>query len=338
MVKNLPGREGEGRVARTQPGPGFPYPGWSILSIKERYFIKIVPQRGDVVHRFEVTRKHIVTTAIVLAIALLTVGSVAGFQIFRVHAQQAALQSQHEQLQTLDKKATAIRSQLQQVQKQNQEIQQLIGVGSKARPHGGGVQKTSWVPEGRGRAGVAQVASSVDMLAQASNETLRQADALRRLTMHVLNMHHLAELTRARLLAAIPSIDPVDGAQVVGCFCYRSSPDVEFHPGVDLGADYGEAVHATAAGTIASADWDGGFGEKIDIDHGNGYHTWYAHLSHMDVSPGQYVHKGELIGEVGNTGFSTGPHLHYQMMLNGTPIDPAPYLTGVPPKVLASLP
>ena len=308
------------------------------MSIKERYFIKIVPQRGDVVHRFEVTRKHIVTASIVLAIGLLTFAGAAGFQIFRVHAQQAALQSQHEQLQTLDKKATAIRSQLQQVQRQNQEIQQLIGVGAKPRPHAGGVQKTSWVQANRGRPGVAQVESHVDALAQASDETLRQADALRRLTMRVLNMRHLESLARARLVAAIPSIDPVDGAPIVGCFCYRSAPDVEFHPGVDLGADYGEAVHATAAGTIASAGWDGGFGLKIDIDHGNGYHTWYAHLSRMDVSAGQYVHKGELIGEVGDTGFSTGPHLHYQVMLNGTAIDPSPFLTGVPAKVLASLP
>jgi murein DD-endopeptidase MepM/ murein hydrolase activator NlpD len=308
------------------------------LSIKERYFIKIVPQRGDVVHRFEVTRKHIVTGSIALAVALLVVLSGAGFQVFRVHAQQAALQSQHEQLQTLDKKASAIRSQLQQVQRQNQEIQQLIGVGSKPRPHSGGVQKTSWVPASGVKSGVVQLARHVDQLAQASNETLRQANALRRLTMHVLNMHHLAELARARMLAAIPSIDPVDGAQIVGCFCYRSAPDVEFHSGVDLGANYGDSIHAAAAGTIASAGWDGGFGMKVDIDHGNGYHTWYAHLSRTDVSAGQYVHKGEFIGLVGDSGFSTGAHLHYQVMLNGTPVDPAPYLNGVPPQVLASLP
>jgi murein DD-endopeptidase MepM/ murein hydrolase activator NlpD len=307
------------------------------LSIKERYFIKIVPQRGDVVHRFEVTRKHIVSGSAVLGAVLLLALGFAGFQVFRVHAQQAALQSQHEQLQTLDKKASAIRSQLQQVQKQNQEIQQLIGVGSKPRPpHGGGVQKTSWVQAGK--PGVVQLARHVDQLAQDSNETLRQADALRRLTLHVLNMHHLAEMARGRLLAAIPSIDPVDGAPIVGCFCYRSAPDVEFHPGVDLGANYGDDIHAAAAGTIASAGWDGGYGMKIDIDHGNGYHTWYAHLSRFDVSAGQYVHKGELIGQVGDTGFSTGPHLHYQVMLNGAAVNPAAYLNGVPPKVLASLP
>ena len=307
------------------------------LSIKERYFIKIVPQRGDVVHRFEVTRKHIFSGLVVLAAGLFIFLGGAAFQVFRVHAQQAALQSQHEQLQTIDKKAAAIRSQLDRVQKQNQEIQQLIGVGSKSRPRSG-VQKTSRIPDEAVKAGVTQLARHVDLLAEASNETTRQAEMLRRLTMHVLNMHHLEELARARLLAAIPSIDPVAGAPIVGCFCYRSAPDVEFHPGVDLGANYGDAVHATAAGIVASAGWDGGFGLKVDIDHGNGYHTWYAHLSRMEISAGDYVHKGELIGLVGDTGFSTGPHLHYQVMLDGTPVDPAPYLNGVPPKVLASLP
>jgi murein DD-endopeptidase MepM/ murein hydrolase activator NlpD len=124
----------------------------------------------------------------------------------------------------------------------------------------------------------------------------------------------------------------------VGCFCYRTYPDTEFHPGVDLAADYGQTVRASAAGTVVSADWDGGYGKKVDIDHGNGYHTWYAHLSTFNVKAGQYVRKGEAIALAGSTGFSTGPHLHYQVMLNGKPVDPTPYLTGVPSQVLASLP
>lgn len=289
-------------------------------------------------HRFEVTRKHIVTVSCVLGVALLVFLSVVGFQVARVHAQQAALASQHRQLQTIDQKTSVIRSELQRVQRENQEIRQLIGAGAKPGSHKSGVQKTSWIPPSGGKPEVGQLAHRVDLLAQASNETTRESLDLRRLAMHVLNIHHLQELTRARLLAGIPSIDPVAGAPIVGCFCYRSAPDVEFHPGVDLGANYGDDVHAAAAGTIASAGWDGGFGMKIDIDHGNGYHTWYAHLSRIDVAAGDYVHKDEHIGLVGDTGFSTGPHLHYQIMLNGTPVDPAPYLQGVPAKVLASLP
>ncbi|HET6894026.1 MAG TPA: M23 family metallopeptidase [Candidatus Baltobacteraceae bacterium] len=294
-----------------------------MIKIKERYFIKIVPQRGDVVHRFELTRRHIVTAACILAAALLGSLAFGIVQLWRAHAQVAALQTltkkEQAQLQAMNQKASQIRSQLQHVQKQNQEIQQLIGVTPKT-------QKTS------------EVRHNLDGLMAEAAQTADESNRLRRLTMHVLNVRHIQELARARALAAIPSIDPVQGAQVVGCFCYRSEPDTEFHEGVDLGADYGEVVRASAAGTVATADWDGGYGKKIDIDHGNGYHTWYAHLSKIEVRPGQYVHKGEEIGLVGSTGFSTGPHLHYQVMLNGTPVDPTPYLDGVPAKVLASLP
>lgn len=310
-----------------------------MLKLRERYFIKIVPQRGDFVHRFEVTRRHIMTAAVALALVLLGSLTVGAAQLFRAHAQVAALQRlatrQQSQLQTIDRKTLAIRSQLQTVQKQNQEIQQLIGVPAKPPKT---IRKTSWIPQSSGKPQLDQLSRHVQMLASVSAQTLDESDALRRLTMRVLNVRHLQELTRARMLAAIPSIDPVPGAPIVGCFCYRAYPDVEFHPGVDLGADYGDVVHAAAAGTVASAGWDGGFGMKVDIDHGNGYHTWYAHLSRIDVEAGEYVHKGEPIALVGSTGFSTGPHLHYQVMLNGTPIDPSPFLDGVPAKVLASLP
>jgi murein DD-endopeptidase MepM/ murein hydrolase activator NlpD len=294
-----------------------------MIKLKERYFIKIVPHRGDVVHRFELTRRHIIAAAcIVLGIVLGSLGG-AIVQLWRAHAQVVALRSeaaqQRAQLQAEDQKAAQIRSQLQHVQKQNQEIQQLIGIAPKTQK-------------------MAEVRHNLDALAAETKQTAEESNRLRRLTMHVLNVRHLQELARAQALAAIPSIDPVSGAQVVGCYCYRSAPDTEFHPGVDLGADYGDVVHAAAAGTVASADWDGGYGKKIDIDHGNGYHTWYAHLSKIEVQPGQYVHKGQEIGLVGSTGFSTGPHLHYQVMLNGAPVDPTPYLDGVPAKVLASLP
>lgn len=294
-----------------------------MIKLKERYFIKIVPQRGEIVHRFEITRRHIVIAASVVAAVLFGTMAFGLWQVWHAHAQLAQLQSltaqQREQLDAMNQKATQIRSELQHVQRQNQEIQQLIGVSPKR-------QKT------------AEVRHNIDALAVEASNVAAESNSLRRLTMHVLNVRHLQELARAKVLAAIPSIDPVDGADVVGCYCYRSYPDNEFHPGVDLGANYGDVVRAAAAGTVAFADWDGGYGEKIDIDHGNGYHTWYAHLSKIEVQDGQFVHKGEEIGLVGSTGYSTGPHLHYQVMLNGQAVDPTPYLDGVPAKVLASLP
>jgi murein DD-endopeptidase MepM/ murein hydrolase activator NlpD len=153
----------------------------------------------------------------------------------------------------------------------------------------------------------------------------------------VLNLRRLASIARARTIAAIPSLNPVAGAVNAG-FGWRTVPFPEFHKGLDLGADYGTPVHAAAAGTIASAGWAGEFGIRVDIDHGNGYHTWYCHLSRIAVSAGQAVEKGETIAAVGSTGESTGPHLHYQVMHDGVAIDPEPYLRGVPANVMATLP
>ncbi|MBV8728118.1 MAG: M23 family metallopeptidase, partial [Candidatus Eremiobacteraeota bacterium] len=247
---------------------------------------------------------------------------------------------QSERLQTIDRQTGELRSQLQMVQKQNQQIGQLMGIRApRADARHKHVTKLSRLEtHSRFLSDASRIEDKLRDLAAASQATSTQAAFVRRMTMRILNLRHIEALERDRMLAAIPSIDPVAGAPVVGCFCYRTDPSYQFHPGVDLGADYGETVRAAAAGTIASADWDGGFGLKVDIDHANGYHSWYAHLSKALVSPGQRVVKGQPIGLVGSTGFSTGPHLHYQLMLNGSPIDPTAYLSGVPAKVLATLP
>ncbi len=303
--------------------------------IDDRYYVKIVPQKGDTVHRFLVRRRHLAATLGAIAAVILGMLLFAGVQVLRAHAQVASLQQQTEHqrstLQAIDAKTNALRSQLQRVQKQNQEIRALIGAPTPG-PH---VEKTSWV---RGGPPLAAVEANVQSLSTASASIQQQSDGMKSLALRVLNVRHLRGLVRAREIAAIPSIDPVDGAAVVGCFCYRTSPDTEFHEGVDLGADYGQRVRAAAAGTVVANGYDGAYGIKVDIDHGNGYHTWYAHLSRADVTVGQAVYKGETIAEVGATGFATGPHLHYQIMHGGQPVDPAPYLHGVPSNVLATLP
>jgi murein DD-endopeptidase MepM/ murein hydrolase activator NlpD len=306
--------------------------------INDRYYVKIVPQKGETVHRFQVRRRHI--AGALIALGLLIVGSFAfaGLAMLRAHNQVANLQAQaatqQAALKQIDHQTEALRKQLQRVQHQNQEIRQLIGAPATSSGNRQLVQKTSWV---RG-VGLPAVAARVQALSLASNAIQSESDSIRTLAMRVLNLRHIRDLERAQLIAAIPSIDPVDGAEIVGCYCYRSYPDAEFHPGVDLGANYGDTVRASAAGTIVANSWDGGYGIKIDIDHGNGYHTWYAHLSRADVAVGTRVYKGQSIGEVGSTGFSTGPHLHYQVMLNGSPVNPTPYLDGVPANVLATLP
>ena len=98
------------------------------------------------------------------------------------------------------------------------------------------------------------------------------------------------------------------------------------HAGIDLRGDFGEAVHATANGTVTSAGRDGGYGNMVEINHGNGFSTRYGHLSKIGVKIGQEVRIGDTIGRIGSTGRSTGPHLHYETRINGEPVDPQKFL------------
>jgi len=98
------------------------------------------------------------------------------------------------------------------------------------------------------------------------------------------------------------------------------------HEGIDIGAPMGAPIVASAAGTVIVAAYDGGYGNLVVIDHGGGIATAYAHQSSIAVSVGQQVSQGETIGYVGSTGHSTGPHLHFEVRVNGTPVDPLGYL------------
>lgn len=121
---------------------------------------------------------------------------------------------------------------------------------------------------------------------------------------------------------------PVSGT-ITSPFGYRQNPfggGMEFHQGLDIAAPMGTTVQAASGGTIISAGWYGGYGNYVLIDHGGGMATGYGHLSQIFVSAGQQVQKGQAIGAVGSTGMSTGPHLHFEVRIQGKPTDPAAYL------------
>jgi murein DD-endopeptidase MepM/ murein hydrolase activator NlpD len=97
------------------------------------------------------------------------------------------------------------------------------------------------------------------------------------------------------------------------------------HTGIDFGAPYGAPIVASANGQVASAGWDGGYGKAVRINHGAGLTTLYGHMSRVAVAPGQAVAAGQVIGYIGSTGLSTGPHLHYELHRGGQRIDPASF-------------
>ena len=99
-----------------------------------------------------------------------------------------------------------------------------------------------------------------------------------------------------------------------------------FHSGVDIAAEPGTPCRIAAAGTVVFAGWRNGYGMTIIVDHGDGIHTLYGHLSRLGVSRGQPVGQGAVLGSTGTTGHTSGPHLHYEILVNGRPVDPGPYL------------
>ena len=122
-------------------------------------------------------------------------------------------------------------------------------------------------------------------------------------------------------------------------FGFRRNPfggrSYEFHAGMDIDGERGDIVVAPANGIVINADWQGGYGNMIEIDHGNGLTTRYGHLSKIEVAKGDLIQRGQLIGLIGTTGRSTGPHLHYELRVNDKQINPRRFLPPAPPEIQA---
>jgi len=156
----------------------------------------------------------------------------------------------------------------------------------------------------------------------------------RKLVVQSTSFDQVAEMadTKEERLAARPAIQPVSSKDLIR---FGSSFGMRFHPilkvirpheGIDLTAPRGTPIYATADGKVIQAGYrTGGFGKKILLDHGYGYSTLYGHCDEVLVRPGQEVKRGEVIGKVGSTGLSKSPHLHYEVHVNGHPVDPINY-------------
>ena len=128
---------------------------------------------------------------------------------------------------------------------------------------------------------------------------------------------------------ALPSLWPVEGRLLSG-FATRTDPfsgEGAFHKGVDIGAPTGTPVHSAADGIVVTAEFvAGGYGRLVVVDHGSGVQTYYAHLSKILVHAGQELHRGDIVGQVGSSGRTTAPHLHYEVRVGGVPRNPHMYL------------
>jgi murein DD-endopeptidase MepM/ murein hydrolase activator NlpD len=195
------------------------------------------------------------------------------------------------------------------------------------------------VPESMRRAGVGGINRYKDLDGFASSDlvidTRKRLDQMsRQLVVQSRSLDEVAALVlrKQEMLASIPAIQPIpneDLTQTAGGYGMRIHPIhkiPKFHAGMDFTAKQGTPIYATGDGRVTFADYaTNGYGRHVVIDHGFGYSTLYAHLSELKVRNGQKVKRGDVIGLVGNTGLSAGPHLHYEVHKNGQPVDPANY-------------
>ena len=154
-------------------------------------------------------------------------------------------------------------------------------------------------------------------------------------------VHHTADsyediatamLQDAPQWAKVPSITPVREARQSSDFGRRRDPFTgqrKHHKGVDLVGPYGTAIYASASGKVTWAGWAGGYGKLVEIDHGNGIRTRYAHNSRLVVRAGEYVRRGQVIARLGDTGRANAPHLHYEVLVDGRARNPG-YVAGDP--------
>jgi murein DD-endopeptidase MepM/ murein hydrolase activator NlpD len=333
------------------------------LSPHKRLLIKIIPHHTESIYKVEISHQHLaigVVCTLLLSAALMMshVGAVRAAEA-KVMTLQRVDAQQSRQLADMSRQTQSMWKRLKLLQQNEKEIRSLSGIGDKKTPVHSAPPKAAssaavapasmhvrpvavvrtavpqpiwgaiaaWLTQGRD-GGPVTFASESEQLTQLNaqlnqvwvDEALLRADA-----QAVADARVAASVAHQHYLDAIPSIWPTDGYVSSG-FGYRTYPDVGFHPGLDIVNDYGSPVYATASGMVQAAGWDGGYGYKIEIDHGNGFVTWYGHNSRLLVSAGQTVRKGQEIAEIGATGFATGPHCHYELLHWGTPIDPTPYL------------
>lgn len=146
-----------------------------------------------------------------------------------------------------------------------------------------------------------------------------------------LSLARMSALERS--LAGIPQVLPASLEFISSGFGYRSDPfngGAAFHAGLDFKGPIGAPIHAAAKGVVSFAGVKQGYGNCIEVDHGNGLMTRYAHMSRFVARLGQPVRAGEVIGAIGNTGRSTGPHLHFEVRINDRPVNPRPFLEAAP--------
>ena len=286
------------------------------------FTLMVIPHHGKQPYTFRLHHLTVFLLAVVIGASL--IGSV----LYIRGAQQRA--SFKGKLEALEKVKF---QQARQIQKMNQTLDELKAFGRKVKMLTGMGQEQSLIEDAGGTGGPVLYRLTEDFYFSEQKglpvnrlrdvEELKEEIYLEKQTYREL----IEELEkREEFFTCTPSICPVNGGYISSGFGWRRRPRPGFHKGLDLVAPRGTSVRSTAAGRVVFVGWDGGYGNKVKVDHGHGFKTVYAHLDRIKVRWGEFVKKGQVIGTLGNTGFSTGPHLHYEVHRQGKRVDPIEYI------------
>lgn len=298
---------------------------------KNHYTVLIVPQKKSSVRKISASSsaiRMVMITALIVSISILYVFyeylSVKrnDFELDHLRKLSAAQREQIQQisskigyfekkLESLKEYDQQIRSMADMVVKDRQDKKAYRGVGGPSAGH-----DAALLP-GQDSAAMGRIDRSMDRLIRDASQQER-------------SYREIVEFLEKRksILARTPSVWPVEG-WVTSEFGMRHSPFSgrrEFHGAIDIAARSGRPVVAPADGIVSDVEHRSDLGNNLSIDHGNGIETSYAHLLRCSVQKGQSIRRGDVIGYIGSTGRSTGPHLHYVVQINGVPVNPRNYL------------
>jgi murein DD-endopeptidase MepM/ murein hydrolase activator NlpD len=263
-------------------------------------------------HRFLFSMISLITSSLCLS----TFFSVQYFTSLSQTHELSKLKSENSQLQhaneQFSKSVESLRTQLHTVEDKTRKLAIIAGISTLDESNQGGVGGLRSDEQNN-----MPYRDDVDKMSFRSHRLEKDLSVLEQ---------RFAE--QSQLLSSTPSIAPVRGILTDG-FGGRSDPftgEPGTHNAVDISSAVGQAVRAPADGIVVKSEWANGYGNVIYISHGYGYSTRYGHLSAYNVKPGQHVRRGDIIGYVGSTGRSTGPHLHYEVRLNNNPVNPLAYI------------
>jgi len=299
---------------------------------RREYTLMFVPHHGKHVVSLRIPVRGLKYSAAALCLLLvLTIGTIVSYRhaVNVASVEKAELEqlrqvnaTQSTQLDQLAQATSALQEDMSRINRLDADLRRMVNSEDMPAVSRSGVARPGPGFNGQGGPAVKPQASDLINLV----EDLQASAKAREISLKALRE---ALLERSARLSATPSIWPA-GGDVTSRFGWRSSPwggwGSDWHPGLDIANDYGTPIEATADGEVVFSGWYGGYGNMVQVDHGNGIVTVYGHCAQNLVNVGDRVKKGTTIAYMGSTGYSTGNHVHYEVRVNGTAVNPANFL------------